>query len=269
MTTLNELGNFVLAYATFLIINYLVFSVFGYWFFYHYLGKKIEHRQIQEKEPAQKQMNSDQKHSLITQLIFFVMGIGLFLCYKSGVTKIYPVWNERGIFYFFITWFFIHHLHDTYFYWLHRAMHKFKWLRKYHQTHHDSHVPTPYSAMSFHPVEAILQGAYWYIIAFLFPVAALWMFVFYSFMFYINMWGHTNYEFWHQDLPNHKLLKYLNTPTHHTLHHKYHMSNYSIYYNFWDMICKTNHHNYENYYYKLKEKTLKKRKSKILEFMRL
>ena len=261
--------SFIFGFIVFLVINYLLFSVAGHWFFFKYLGPTIVHREIQEKKVTEKQLRLEKQRSYSTQIIFFVMGLGIYGLYQLGITRIYIKWDERGVLYFFFSWFLIQQLHDAYFYWTHRWMHEWKWLRKYHFVHHESSVPTPYAALSFHPVESFIHGFYWYIIAFLFPVPIHWMFAFYSFMFYINMWGHNNYEFWYSDLLTHPILKHLNTPTHHNLHHKYHTNNYSIYYNFWDRICSTNHPEYENHYRAVKAKTELGKSSPIMKRLKL
>ncbi len=261
--------SFTLGFALFLTINYLLFSVGGYWFFYRYLGPDIAHRKILEKDATPKQMQLEKRRSFHTQIVFFIMAMGLYALYQNGFTRIYTGWDSRGILYFFVSYFFMHQLHDAYFYWTHRWMHEIKWLRKYHFVHHESAPPTPYSSLSFHPVEATVHGLFWYIIAFLYPIPAHWLFLFYSFMFYINMWGHTTYEFWHRDLLTHPFLKILNTPTHHNLHHKYHQHNYSIYYNFWDKLCGTNHPEYENHYRSVKAKTEAGKKHPFMKWMNL
>lgn len=269
MLTTLEFLDFTGLLALFLLVNYVVFAYGGYWFFYRLLAPQIPHRMIVEKEASIKQISSEKRNSLSTQIIFFVMGLLLYVCYKFNLTQIYQDYNERGLIYFFVSFFIMHQLHDAYFYWTHRFMHEWKWLRKYHFVHHESSPPTPYSALSFHPVEAIVHGLFWFLIAFTIPMPMHWIFLFYSFMFYINMWGHTNYEFWHRDLLTHPLLKILNTPTHHNLHHKYHQANYSIYYNFWDKICGTNHSEYENHYREVKARTEQHKTSKLLKMMKL
>jgi sterol desaturase/sphingolipid hydroxylase (fatty acid hydroxylase superfamily) len=233
------------------------------------LGPKIPHRKILETNATEAQLYQEKINSFKTQLIFFIMGIGLYLCYQKGLTRVYTEWDARGIFYFFLSYFIMHQLHDAYFYWTHRWMHEWKWLAKYHFVHHESSPPTPYSSLSFHPVEAFTHGLFWYIIAFTIPMPAHWLFGFYSFMFYINMWGHTSYEFWHKDLLTHPLLHILNTPTHHNIHHKYHKKNYSIYYGFWDKVCGTGHAEYENHYRKVKAQTELHKTSKIFKLLKL
>lgn len=269
MLQFNELFSFAGLLTLFLGVNYLIFSFGGHWFFYSYLGPEIQHRKILPKDAQPAQIREEKRRSFHTQFMFFTMGLSLYTAWKLGLTMIYVQWNERGIIYFFASFFIIHQLHDTYFYWTHRWMHEWKPLKRFHFVHHESAPPTPFSALSFHPVEAFIQGFFWYIIAFLIPVPAFWLFGFYTFMFYINMWGHTSFEFWHKDLLTHPILKILNTPTHHNIHHKFHQANYSIYYNIWDKLCGTNHPEYEAHYREVKARTEKEKSSKIMKLMKL
>ena len=255
--------------ALFLLGNFLFFAVGGWWFFYKFLGPKIPHRAIHNVEPTTAQIMSELKHSLSTQAIFWGIGMIIWFMYKAGWTQIYTQWDQRGVFYFLINFILIQLAHDTYFYWTHRWMHEVKWLKKYHMVHHRSQPPTPFASLSFHPVEAVSQGFFWLIIAFLIPSHVLWVWGFYSFMFYINMWGHTGYEFWHKDLLDKPLQKILNTPTHHNLHHKYHHKNFGIYYNFWDNLCGTNHAKYADEYRAIKAKTEAHKTSRVMKTLGL
>lgn len=269
MSTLSEAGTFAALLAGFLLANFVFFAAGGWWFFYRFLGPSIPHRAIHEITPTAAQIWSEIRHSFSTQLIFWIMGMVLWLLWKSGHTLIYDQWDERGVVYFFLNFLIIQFAHDTWFYWTHRWMHEWKWLRPFHMVHHRSLPPTPFASLSFHPVEAIVQGLFWYVVAFAIPSHVIWVWVFYSFMFYINMWGHTAYEFWHKDLLDRPIQKILNTPTHHNLHHKYHQKNFSIYYNFWDKVCGTNHVKYDEEYRAIKAKTEAHKTSKILKALGL
>jgi lathosterol oxidase len=264
-----EATTFALALATFLFANYLLFAVGGHWFFYSYLGPRIPHRKILEGEASSEQTRREKWRSFQTQLIYLLMGIGLFIAYRHGATKLYLQWDQRGPWYGAFSFFIIHQLHDAYFYWTHRLMHEWKPLRLIHLVHHESSPPTPYSSLSFHPGEAFIHGLFWYLLAFLIPLPVFWMFGFYSFMFYINMWGHTSFEFWHRDLLTHPILRILNTPTHHNLHHKFHRANYGIYYNFWDKLCGTNHPEYEAHYRTVKARSELGKRSRLMRLLKL
>lgn len=264
-----ELLQFSVLLLLFLILNYLVFSKFAYFFFYKYLGDKIEHRQIISKRPSLKRIKDEKSRTIKSVTIFFIQGVFLYCIYKLGLTQIYTKWDEYSSIYFLFNFTIIQLLHDAYFYWTHRWMHEVSWLKRFHTDHHRSHSPSPYSALSFHPVEAFIHGLFWILISIMIPLHFSWLIVFYSFMYYINMWGHTNFEFWHKDLLTHPVLKHLNTPTHHILHHKYHDKNYGIYYNFWDKICSTNHPMYPEHFRAVKENTERLKTSKLLKMMKL
>jgi lathosterol oxidase len=261
--------HFTILMGVFLSLNYLVFAFGGYWFFYKYLGQNISHRRILEAVASDSQIKREKLHSLVTQLIFLGVSLFIWALYRAGFTRIYTTWDVKGVFYFALSVLLMHQLHDAYFYWTHRLMHHWKPLRKYHLIHHESSPPTPFSSLSFHPIEALIQSFFWVLISLTLPIHVVWLFLFYSFMFYINMWGHTSYEFWHKDLFTHKVLKHLNTPTHHNIHHKFHGANFSIYYNFWDRICGTNHPEYEIHYRRVKERTELGKTSRVLKLMKL
>ena len=46
-------------------------------------------------------------------------------------------------------------LHDSWFYWTHRLMHRPQVYKRMHAVHHASRNPTAWTAMSFHPWESI------------------------------------------------------------------------------------------------------------------
>lgn len=47
-------------------------------------------------------------------------------------------------------------LHDSWFYWTHRVMHRPRIYKRMHAVHHASRNPTAWAAMSFHPWESIM-----------------------------------------------------------------------------------------------------------------
>ena len=246
--------------------RYLVFASLAF-FPVRWMKEKLAWRKNQERFPKAEDYKREVGYSFGTFVIFGFTGVLIHTI--KDYTLIYRDFSDYPMWWFFLSIPVALVIHDAYFYWTHRLMHEWKPIRKYHFVHHESSPPTPYSSLSFHPVEAFVHGFFWFVIAFTLPIPAIWLFVFYSFMFYINMWGHTNYEFWHRDLLTHPVLKILNTPTHHNLHHKYHQANYSIYYNFWDKLCGTNHAEYENHSRSVKAKTELGKTNKLLKMMKL
>jgi lathosterol oxidase len=87
-------------------------------------------------------------------------------------------------------------LHDTFFYWLHRAMHT-RWLfRLTHLVHHKSVYPTAYAAYSFHPAEAFGEAFIVVAIIYMVPVHPLAFLIFQTISTAYNVYGHCGREFY-------------------------------------------------------------------------
>jgi Delta7-sterol 5-desaturase len=130
-------------------------------------------------------------------------------------------------------------LHDTWFYWTHRAMHHPMLFRRIHAVHHASRPPTAWAAMSFHPWEA-LSGA--------FVVPALVLFlplhvgVVLALLLTMTVMGVTNHMGWElfpARLVHGRAGQWLITATHHQHHHDHYRGNYGLYFRFWDRLCGT------------------------------
>ena len=130
-------------------------------------------------------------------------------------------------------------LHDTWFYWTHRAMHEPRLFRLAHAVHHKSKPPTAWTAMSFHPIEAVLGAVFLPVIVFLIPIhiAAAG-----TFLAIATIMGVTNHMGW-EIVPRwivHSPLGYgLITASHHERHHEEYRCNYGLYFRFWDRVCGT------------------------------
>ena len=73
------------------------------------------------------------------------------------------------------------------------------------------------------------------------PLAALlWL----IYMIVINVWGHLGYELMPAGFRHHWLMRWHNTTTHHDMHHRHVNANFSLYFNFWDRVMRTNHPDY-------------------------
>jgi sterol desaturase/sphingolipid hydroxylase (fatty acid hydroxylase superfamily) len=70
----------------------------------------------------------------------------------------------------------------------------------------------------------------------------------------MNVLGHTGFEYHGKNMLKHKIFKWLNTPTHHNMHHQYSRGNFGLYFNIWDKLMQTNDKNYENRYAEIQER---------------
>jgi len=69
-------------------------------------------------------------------------------------------------------------LHDTLFYWIHRAMHSKALFAVMHRVHHQSVYPTAFAAYSFHPSEALAEALIVTAIVFIIPVHPMGFIIF-------------------------------------------------------------------------------------------
>lgn len=227
--------------------RYIIFS--GGAFLLWYILKKQSwfHRKIQQKFPKRRHLITELKYSFLTIIIFTAYGIGMFLLKKHyGITgNLYANINEYGIGYFVLSIFILIIMHDTYFYWTHRLMHSPKIYKYVHKVHHRSTNPTPLAVYSFHPLEAFVNGGFAYFALFTIPVHLGALITFLLLFIFTDIALHLGYEVFPKKWINHPVLKYINTSTHHNMHHQYFIGNYGLYFNVWDRLMGTQNTNYD------------------------
>jgi sterol desaturase/sphingolipid hydroxylase (fatty acid hydroxylase superfamily) len=212
---------------------------------FHVLGKRwLAARQIQPRATEGASIRRDILYSLSSAIIFALVGLLTHHFFAQGWTKLYRRIEHYGWAYFWFSLVAMIVLHDTWFYWTHRLMHWRRLFPLMHRVHHLSQTPTPWSALAFHPTEAVVQAMVFPLVAMLVPlhpfVALLWL----VYMIVINVWGHLGFELLPAGFRRHWLFRWHNTTTHHDMHHQHVNGNYSLYFNFWDRVMRTNHRDY-------------------------
>lgn len=222
-----------------ILLRYFLIAGIGYFLFYVVYRKTFSHRKIQVAFPSSYRIWMDILYSISTLLIYCVTSWIVFQLYETGFTHIYTDIHQFGYTYFFVSLVLMVVLHDAYFYWTHRAMHVSGMLRITHRIHHQSHNPTPWSAFSFHPVEALISIGIIPIIVWLVPCHPYALFAFLTFMTLINVMGHLGYELFPKWMMKHKVGMWQNTSTYHNIHHQLSSVNFGLYFTFWDRIMGT------------------------------
>ncbi len=135
--------------------------------------------------------------------------------------------------------------HDAWFYWAHRIMHHQRLFKTFHRHHHRSITPTPFAAYSFALPEAVVMALFVPIWQFFVATPGLILFTFLNFQIIRNVMGHAGVELmprWWLSTP---LTRWLNTTTHHDLHHAGSFThNYGLYFTWWDRMMGTEHPKY-------------------------
>lgn len=230
--------NWWFADAVHIVSRYFVFAGSAFVLFYVILKKPMWFRKIQKRLPKVTDYGRDILFSLISVSIFATVAL-LVLFELRPYTNLYRDFNEYGTAYYIFSWAWMLFLHDTWFYWMHRAMHH-KVLFKYvHLVHHKSTNPSPWTAYAFHPIEAFLEVMIVPLIAFTLPVHMPALGLFFLFQIIYNVYGHLGFELYPQGFHKTWIGRWINTSVAHNLHHKRFTGNYGLYFLFWDRIMGT------------------------------
>jgi sterol desaturase/sphingolipid hydroxylase (fatty acid hydroxylase superfamily) len=128
---------------------------------------------------------------------------------------------------------------DTCFYWSHRWMHQPRWFRLAHAVHHDSRPPTAWTAMSFHPVEAVTGAIVVPVLVFLAPIHLAMLGLVLTIATVMGVTNHMGWEMFPRWLVHSTLGNWLITASHHERHHEEYKCNFGLYFRVWDRLCGT------------------------------
>ena len=208
------------------------------------LAPFIQSRRIRIRRPAGNQIRMELFNSFRTICVFVALDIVIFDIAKSGILLKYDDISEYGWLWYWMSIPIAIVLHDTYFYWTHRLMHKKGFYKALHLTHHRSHNPTPFTAYSFAVGEAIIEYAYVPIMMMFIPLHDSALAIVLLIMIFKNALGHCGYEIFPANTLDNPLLKHMTTVTHHDMHHEKGSGNFGFYFTWWDKWMGTEHPHY-------------------------
>jgi Delta7-sterol 5-desaturase len=200
----------------------------------------LRDRRLRSFDPGDAQRRREFRSTLHTGGIFalqFVLLIGLTV---RGHTQLY--FGQRfGVGYQVLSFVLAVVIHDAYFYWTHRWMHRRSVFKRVHLDHHRSKYPTAWTAFSFHPLEAIVQGGVHVLLPLVMPMHVS---VLGAFIVWTNIYGallHCGFDVfavrgagacsWRA--------RWFNGPVEHDAHHNGMEANYALYFSFWDRLMGT------------------------------
>lgn len=212
------------------------------------LARPLAARRIREHTGKNKitfrQIRREMIYSALTVFVFMLMGILVFEGAAMGWFRFYSDIGTFGWPYLIFSIAALLVVHDAYFYWTHRLMHHPKLYKHFHKTHHKSQNPTPFTAYSFDPGEAMISFMIVPIYAFLIPLHDLATVIYLWIMIVRNALAHCGYELLPRGWARHRVLGVLTGVVHHDMHHERASGNYGFYFTFWDRVMGTEHHNY-------------------------
>lgn len=224
---------------SFMLIRYFLLVGPVYWLV-EKVNQKFSRRFVIEKQPKNfRQARKDILWSVISSGIFAASGTVMVKLWQAGSLKIYSDLNMFGTWYFFLSPFLLMVIHDTYFYWTHRWLHHPKLFKKFHKVHHESRIPTAWTAFAFHPGEAAIQALFLPVIFLVLPVHWIILILFLGIMSVLGIINHLGSEFYPQWMRNQFPFCHLISASHHQVHHQKMNFNLGLYFNFWDLIMET------------------------------
>lgn len=200
---------------------------------------QFAHRSVQTRPRKPGQDLREIGWSLLTSLIFAVLAMAVMLAFQNGHTLIYTNLRAFPLWWYPVSIVLVLFLHETYYYWLHRWMHRPGVYQLVHKTHHDSITTSPWTAFSFHPLESTLQAIVIPVVVFMLPLHTSAVLLLLIIMTLSSAINHLNTEIYPHDFDRHWLGRWLIGATHHSLHHAQFRFNYGLYFTFWDKWMKT------------------------------
>ena len=240
MTTIGPYITTYLILTAIIWARYFVVAGLFYVLLWKRPAHKVNARRLAAQPPKKDIMLYEIRMSLISSAIYAIPGAIVMEHFKAGGTAIYTdITGFWGWVYVPISVMAYLFIHDTYFYWTHRAMHHPKLFRATHLTHHRSRQPTPWAAFSFHPWEAIISAWLLPLVAFFLPIYAGAVFFLLIFMTLCSVVNHAGWEILPRFITEGWIGRVFISACHHNVHHQNYNANYGLYFRFWDQWMGT------------------------------
>ncbi len=219
--------------------RYFVIAGLFYWLLWKRDPERVRARKLTSIQPEKAVIRKEIEWSAISSIIYAIPGAIVIEAWKHGGTALYTDVAELGWAYVPISIFLYLFIHDTYFYWTHRWMHRPKVFRVLHKVHHDSRQPTPWAAFSFHPYESVIGAVVVPLLVFLIPIHVGAVLFILMVMTICSVLNHTGFEVFPDSWLRSFFGKHFISAAHHNIHHQKYTANFALYFRFWDKVMGT------------------------------
>jgi lathosterol oxidase len=238
-------GAFALNFVQFC-LRYFVVAGGIYWFFHVTFRQKWLPYRIQQAFPPSDQVGYEVRWSMMNTACSGLSTILIYKLVRDGSTHLYVGMADHGWSYFGVSILLCIVGYDTWIYWQHRWLHT-RWLfRHVHSVHHHVANPTAFAAFAQHPIETLMGNLYFVLFVVFVPMHPIAFGLAGLYMFIIGINAHAGYEFYPRGFTRHRVFGWINTSTHHNMHHRYVGCNYGNWFNLWDTLMGTNHPAYHD-----------------------
>jgi Delta7-sterol 5-desaturase len=188
---------------------------------------------------------ADIKLSILSSIVFALSAATIACAYDSGITRLYADVHKYPLWYLGLSYIMAIVLQDLYFYFVHRLFHHRLLFGWWHQGHHRSNPPTPWTSFAFDPPEAIAHSLFLVGIVFLMPIHFITLFAVLSTMTVWAVVNHLGLDRLPVNFPHHWCGRWFTGPAHHAIHHDRYSLHYGLYFTFWDRQLGTQSPKYE------------------------
>jgi lathosterol oxidase len=224
---------------------YLVLCGIIWWVTHHWRREQWSLRKIIHRYPRGGQILREIVYSVLSSLIFGCACLLLWWCGQQGWNQLHWDFHRYGLAWHLVCLVVTFFLWDAWFYWTHRAMHSRLLFRLFHRTHHQSPNPTPFTAYSLDPLEALTYAVFLPLVSFLYPIHPAVYAAFMATQFGVNLMIHSGFELFPRKFAESRWNWLLSSATSHVMHHQYGSGNYGFCFQFWDRLMGTCHPDYD------------------------
>lgn len=236
----------VLVVYVVVVLRYFLLSWLFYRIFHVWQRNKWKKRKINQRDYSPGQFKKEMIRSNITAIIFGISGAVLLLLWQKGHTKLYEDIHDYPVWWLPVSLIVALILQETYYYWLHRWMHIPKVFSIVHKWHHDSHIASPWTAFSFHPLEGLIQAIFLPLLLLFLPMNLYVLVFMLTIMSISSVINHLDIEIYPKWFSKNILTRSIIGASHHSLHHKQYKYNFGLYFTWWDKLTKTENPVYED-----------------------
>jgi Delta7-sterol 5-desaturase len=240
----HSFGFYGLAFFGIILVRYFLVAGATYLFLYSPLNKFLLAGGV-TIAPTNSSIHQDIKLSVLSTAVFALAAAVIMSAYESGITRLYSDFNQYGFWYLGVSYLLVLLLQDSYFYFTHRLFHHPRLFRWWHQGHHQSRYPTPWTSFAFDPLEAIVQSLFLIALVFAIPLHFVTVIALLTTMTVWAVVNHLGLDRLPLSFPHHWLGRWFIGPAHHSIHHLRYSFHYGLYFTFWDRLLGTQDAKYE------------------------
>jgi Delta7-sterol 5-desaturase len=179
-------------------------------------------------------IRGDIQLSVLSSIVFALSSAIIMSAYELGITRLYSDIYDYPLWYLGVSYVIAIALQDTYFYFMHRLFHHPVLFRWWHQGHHRSHYPTPWTSSAFDIPEAVVHSLFLFIIVFVIPLHFITVIAVMTTMTVWAVVNHLGLDRLPRNFPHHWCGHWFIGPAHHAIHHHRYALHYGLYFTFWD-----------------------------------